>query len=66
MRWLLTGACTLILLLATALAQDLRNTVQHQSEDIVALQKAQSASAQALEDIRRDIHELVAQGAARH
>lgn len=61
-RWILGGAATLILGLASLLASDLRTTVQHQSSDISALQQSQAAERQALEDIRHDVHELVEMG----
>lgn len=59
LRWLLGGAATLIVLLGAALASDMRAIQAHQSTDIESLQKSQAATAQALEDIRQDLHELV-------
>lgn len=64
--WIMTGACTLVFVLASALANDMRSNIQHQAADISALQVSQAATAQALEDIRHDVHELLQRDRERH
>ena len=68
--WLvMTGAVTLVFVLAGALAEDLRSQLaevkvqaSQQAATITDLEASQARTEHALDDIRRDVHELVELG----